>query len=1136
MSFKKNLIDTNTKFNPEDERIFCPTVSKSGVTGHGLLKKYYIPHLDLNICEYCEIEENGQKNNLHYYQSRNQSKHLIHELKNWRKEILTFQKINENFEKSNLMKLKENLDSSNKSLVNTSKSLNNCDVEIKKFKLIFDEKLISYIDFLEQIMQLKDILQDFKFDEKGNLNIIAIGNDKEKEAKFTWMSLLFSRLKLRNLDVENFGLTEETKNLLENFITLFVDLNIIATNFVENLCDNLLPQVADLEKKNIKINKDYYIQKMPTVKIYNINEKDKKSISNLEDRIGELEYIILKKDNDLDKNKSEMENLRKNFEEENQKIINETNKINKSLLNEVMLLNKINKEINLENEDLRKKLNEINNDNITMSENNQESNFLVTQLTKKLDEISDLNNKLKDDLNFSQNENKKYLLRIKELEENFISNKEKDEKLQSLNKLLNTERSNFADLNNKYDNLNLEKKDLLRKYNMFNEEILNLKFILNEKEKLVNLEKQENANKIFEYNLLIENLRNEINNQAKQNKEKLFEINSLNDLNKSLAKSLENNQHLIDNNIYSIDNYVKRNQDLTLLNSKFSEEASHLKNRIIELQQYITDEEKKNSKIFADFQEKIKTLTIKNEHFNSIIEEQQLKLNNLNDQISKLNFQRNLLNDENEKNKSYLEIKENHINQYIEMIRKSEDDKVKLKNRINELEEFLLEKENSQIKKELEVLKNENENLNNSLNKLKKKHEEINNQIDIVCASDDENNKLIEKLNKKVDEIYRENERHKNYIKILKEENEKLKIDFSSYKNNNIVINEEKDLRIKEYLLTLENQKNQILVLEKSIKEKDKNLDDLMQINFNLNKDKNNLEEVLSKFKGELNSERKKSMEFNEKLNFMEKENLKLKEKLKENEENYLKSKDNYEHNINNLTNGLEKLREENKKNKFNLEFNLRKNEDLQNAISDERLKNNKYVEDMNFRLNKLSQENSDFKIENLKLNNELGKINSLYDKDIENYQKENNKQLSEFKNSAALLEIRLKELAEKNRNLNLSLYNLTSENEDNKRKLKDITILEENLYRKKLQEANNNIIIDNLNKEIDMLKNDNESLRRQIDENDKLSRSLRSSIFRSSNNSAFSIQDNNNNNNDNDNFILTTTNNVIDSNTKNKK
>ena len=1133
MSEKKNSININSKFDPQDERIFCPVLSKSGVTGHGILKKYFIPHLDINICDYCEVEENGKKNNLHYYQSKNQSKHLIHELKNWRPEILKFQKINENYQSSNLRKVSENLDNSNTNLVKTSRSLNNCDLEIQKFKSIFDEKLITYIDFLEQIMQLKDILQELKFDEKGNLNVIAIGNDKEKEAKYVWMSLLFSKLKIKNLNVENFGLAEETRNLLENFVTLFVDLNITATNFVENLCVNLFPQIAELEKKNVTINKDSYLQRMPTVKNYKSNEKELQKITDLENRIVELEHIILLRDEDLEKKKFEMENL----EAEKQKILNETNKINKSLLSEVERLNKINAEIIRENDELKRRLNEINDNNMVMSENNQENNLIISQLEKKLDELTDINNKFNKELNFSQNENKKNLLRIKELEELLNSQREKDQNLIDLKKQLNTEKENNADLNGKLYNLNLEKKDLLKKNNMYNEEILNLKLIINEKEKLLNLEKQENANKIFEYNLLVENLRSEINDQGKQNKEKLNEIKSLSDLNKSLANSLENNQILMNDNNNTLDRYVKKNQDLTLLNSKFSEEASHLKTRLTELENYITDEEKKNSQIFKDFDDKLKTYKNQNDYSNTVIKEQQLKLNNLNDQLSALNFQRNLLNDENEKNKTYLQNKESHINQYLEMIKKSEEDNAKLKNRINELEHWILEKENFfnnenlRMKENLEILKSENERLKNSLKNLQAKYDVLNNDQMVMSAETDQNNNLLEKLNKKLEEIYEENESNKNSLKLLTKENDDLKLIDFNHRNYYSSIIAEKDSKIKEYSLLLENQKNQILSFEKSNREKDKNLDDLIQANTTLSKEKNFLEKELLRLKSELNNENKKTAELTEKSNFLEKENLRLNQNVREGEESYYQLKSNYDFTVNNLNKNLEKLKEENENNRFNLALNLKKNEDLQKTLFDERAKNNKYVEDMNSKLNRLSQENSDLRKENLTLKNELDKINSIYDTDIENYRKENNAQLLEFKNNITQLENKLKEYADKNHRLTNSLSNVISENDENKRKIQEIPILEENIYRRKMQEANNNIVIENLGREINMLKNDNDSLRRQIDENEKLSRSLRSSIFRSSNNSTYSVPDNNEYKG---NVLFTTTTNVNEPSGKN--
>ena len=91
--------------------------------------------------------------------------------------------------------------------------------------------------------------------------------------------------------------------------------------------------------------------------------------------------------------------------------------------------------------------------------------------------------------------------------------------------------------------------------------------------------------------------------------------------------------------------------------------------------------------------------------------------------------------------------------------------------------------------------------------------------------------------------------------------------------------------------------------------------------------------------------------------------------------------------------------------------------------------------------------------------------------------------------------ENKLKEYADKHHSNNIDKANLIAENEEMKRKTEEIPILEDKLYRKNKQEANNKIIVDDLNTEINKLKRENETLRNQVDENVKISKSLRSSV-----------------------------------------
>jgi len=289
MAHLAKRISVTTKFNPEDERIFCPNVSKDGVTGHGLLKKYYIPHLGVNICEYCEIEEDGERRNLSYYQAKKLSKHLISELQNWREEILKFQNINNDV---NVNTLVSSVRDNNKQLDTSERGLDRCREEIHHFKNLVEDKLLTYFSFLEEILLIKDLIDECKFDAKGKLNLIGIGTDSTREAKYIWMSLLFSNMKRQNLNPESFGLTEEIQRSIKNFVDLYINVNSDCTGFVRNLCFNLLPEIAMLENKQITIDCEEQVRRLPSSN----TGVDVIIVNQLKARILELESLNNQKD------------------------------------------------------------------------------------------------------------------------------------------------------------------------------------------------------------------------------------------------------------------------------------------------------------------------------------------------------------------------------------------------------------------------------------------------------------------------------------------------------------------------------------------------------------------------------------------------------------------------------------------------------------------------------------------------------------------------------------------------------------------------------------------------------------------------------------------------------------------------
>jgi hypothetical protein len=178
---------------------------------------------------------------LSYYQSKKLSKHLISELQNWREEILKFQNINDDVNVKNIV---HSLQENNRHLDTSEQSLNKCRDEISSLKGLLEDKLLSYFNYLEEILLIKDLIDECKFDANGKINLVGIGTDSSREAKYIWMSLLFSNMKRQNLNPESFGLTEEVQKSIKNFVNLYINVNSDCNGFVRNLCFNLLPEIA----------------------------------------------------------------------------------------------------------------------------------------------------------------------------------------------------------------------------------------------------------------------------------------------------------------------------------------------------------------------------------------------------------------------------------------------------------------------------------------------------------------------------------------------------------------------------------------------------------------------------------------------------------------------------------------------------------------------------------------------------------------------------------------------------------------------------------------------------------------------------------------------------------------------------
>ena len=284
----KQSLDPKAKFNPKDERIYCAEYKKDGTQGHGLLKKYYIPHLDITICDYCEVMENGVKKYLSDFQAQRQCKHLIFELESFGEHIMKFQTLNPDSQINPMIK---SLNLNKKFLENSIKDMDGIKMQINDFKDKFVNKLLKYFNFLQDIYVIKDLLDELKFDQNKKLIIQGIGTD-QKEAKYIWLSLIFFHMKEEELNPEKFGLTENLIKSVEEFIFFYNDLHKEMHLFVEEICNELLLDVAKLESKTVHSKtKEDLINKLPPLN----KNQDNTLINQLRIRISELERELREK-------------------------------------------------------------------------------------------------------------------------------------------------------------------------------------------------------------------------------------------------------------------------------------------------------------------------------------------------------------------------------------------------------------------------------------------------------------------------------------------------------------------------------------------------------------------------------------------------------------------------------------------------------------------------------------------------------------------------------------------------------------------------------------------------------------------------------------------------------------------------
>ena len=506
----------------------------------------------------------------------------------------------------------------------------------------------------------------------------------------------------------------------------------------------------------------------------------------------------------------------------------------------------------------------------------------------------------------------------------------------------------------------------------------------------------------------------------------------------------------------------------------------------------------------------------KNSEKNGIIKQMKEKIYYLNIQIEQLNKRNAIL--ENER-KNFFEKMTNGGNNKL--------NNFYIKNNINDLHELLNEKEN----KEKELL--------NELNSLKILYEKKNEEFEEIKRNQDENIKtcqdLTDCLNEAgnqikekdiiIDELKNKNEINDKDINDLKNMINKLNEEKENDKNNN----NEKMVKLKE---DMKNLNNKIKELNNDLNAKEKNIDELNKEKTNSLKNKENYENKINQLKEEINHLKeeinpnkirtqkkemdnlnKKYEESNIKINRLQEENNNLKNKLNTLEK---EKKEKPKYNNNDLINENNTLKNQIKLLEKNYDSISSKNKELLVQINQ---KNRPYSESKDLKeLNNLRQENK-------RLNERL--------MSLEKHKKEENKLRTEIKykeKTQEEFETEFHQIIQDNdekikeiKNLKKQLDNVNRENTRNKNTIENLRkeisdknkIIDDN--KKKLSNNNNNYspIYNNYrnnsaqgqsgtnnyninstnNKYISDLKQKNELITKENNENKKIIENLRKEI-----------------------------------------
>lgn len=365
-SNEDNLKHSMLKFDQSNEIIFCPLQYKDGNTGHGLLKKYYIQSLKKTICEYCEVVLDGQVRNLTYFLRQNDCKHLIKDFGEWKDEFVKAQNINKHEIKNDL---KNSIELTFSYLAYPLSKANDQVRLLLEYQESLEKNIIPFINQVEELKNIKEIMSALKFDENGKVDLAGIGKQPNLEYKLIWLALFLINLQsVQSIDNQkDFDFSKDLIALAKEIVRNLFEECLYTFDFLKFLCDKLLPELYKLEgEENTKtltygeLIKDFKFNNNEE-KIKDLNKiifQNKESLVANEIRIKELESLnrdLMKYKEYYINEKSNNEDLKKMIEKQNQ-IISEIRAVSETYKLKIEDLEKLNQQLSLDKLDSEKNL------------------------------------------------------------------------------------------------------------------------------------------------------------------------------------------------------------------------------------------------------------------------------------------------------------------------------------------------------------------------------------------------------------------------------------------------------------------------------------------------------------------------------------------------------------------------------------------------------------------------------------------------------------------------------------------------------------------------------------------------------------------------------------------------------------